>query len=165
MGEFTELSIGVRMKHDIPDEVVDAIEAMVTDRAMDCQGHVPSAKYQPKVQHPLFSYESDRWRWMLHGGGSYYFPAQPHVEWKNDDEVGKCYFLTLRTNIKNYNEEWEKFLDFIAPYIDEDGYIGTIRYNGAEFPDLLFATEDGKIERRGVVKLEPKDVYGQCETR
>lgn len=130
MGMYTELAIGVEFKEDVPEEVVAAISSMVDGNRVE------------GYDHPLFS--KPRHAMMLRSGGSYYFAAQPCLRWKHDD-ISRSWFLTVWTNIKNYEDEWEAFLDFIAPHIEERGYIGHMRYEEDDEPTLLYA-EDGAIQ-------------------
>lgn len=149
MGMYTELNIAVTFKDEVPSEVVKVLSYM---------GREPSDKCDtPKLpEHPLF--QTDRWSWMLRSGGSYYFSGKPHLTWVLDD-IAKCWFLTLRTNIKNYTEEWEHFLDFIAPHI-EDGYIGTYQYEEDAAPTLVWVNK-GKVTFQTVeVPAELKERFG-----
>jgi hypothetical protein len=129
MGMYTELCLGVWLKPGLPDDIVRVLTFMA-----EANDNVPDP---PHADHPLF--RTERWRWMLQSGGSYYFDAQPCLVWKLDD-ISKSWFLTVLTNIKNYSREWECFLDFLAPYVDasEDQYLGTYRYEESDRPSLLF---------------------------
>ena len=67
---------------------------------------------------------------------SYYFNAQP-VHVFEYDVIGRCWFLTNISNLKNYDSEIEKFLDWISPYIEDTGFFGYMRYEEDDFPTLL----------------------------
>lgn len=138
MGMYTELAIGVRFKQDLATPVRDTLAYMTAN--------APRDPFAPPVEHRLFG--TDRWRWMLQSGGSYYFSAQPCCIWRYDD-ISNAWFLTVWTNIKNYTDEWDAFLDFILPHLDEDGYIGTYRYEEDENPTLLYV-ERGALIRHQV---------------
>jgi len=131
MGMYTELNIGVRFKRDTPDSIINAISYMIDN---DAPREFPE-------EHEIFG--TDKWEWMLRSAGSYYFASQPTRVWCYD-EITEAYFLSVCTNIKNYNGEWEKFLYFIAPYVETEGYIGTYRYEESEHPELLY-NEGGRI--------------------
>lgn len=124
MGMYTELSIGIELKSDTPKAVIDVLEYMA--RGGDTV---------PAYGHPLF--ETDRWDWMLRSGGSYYFDAKPSLYFGHDD-IPNAWFLSVRTNIKNYCSEWEKFLDWLCPFIDTQGYLGTYRYEESDDPTLVY---------------------------
>lgn len=135
MGMYTELNIGIRLKKDLPPDVLKALQYMTSE----LDAHEKSIDFN--TDHSLF--KTDRWKWMLHSGGSYYFDAQPMLHWKFD-EISKGWNLSFVTNIKNYSSEWEEFLKFIAPHVDNFGdndkalYIGTYRYEESESPTLVF---------------------------
>lgn len=150
MGMYTELSIGVRIKGETPSGVIAALEAMASpivpnENTTDEKVRKKSSIPPETLAHPLF--DTERWAWMLRSGGGYYFRAQPTLVW-GYDKVGEGWNLTFCTNIKNYSNEWEHFLDFIAPWIEggEDReYIGTYRYEEDEYPSLVFINA-GKVE-------------------
>lgn len=147
MGMYTELFLGVEIHGSKGSDHIKALTYMAAT-----QEEQPKLSKDFDMSHPLF--KTDRWSWMLRSGGSYYFRTKPCLVFRYD-EIANAYFLTLITNIKNYTGEWEQFLDYIAPHIDEDTTckcIGWIRYEEAEHPTLLYI-EDGKIEYK-TVKLD-----------
>lgn len=128
---YTELSIGIRLKVNTPKEIIDILQKMLT----------ADEEFLTNIIHPLF--KTDRWWWMLQSSGSYYFHRQTNTIFKFD-KIINSYFLSFTTNIKNYGSEFEHFLDFISPYIDTKGYIGTYQYEEMEEPYLLYNI-NGKI--------------------
>ena len=49
------------------------------------------------------------------------------------------YNLTFITNIKNYHNEWELFLDWVRPWVDENEYPqGYLRYEDSETPSAVY---------------------------
>lgn len=124
MGMYTELNIGLELSKDTPEEVINIINYMISGEGSD----MPTTP-----NHPLFS--TDRWDFML-TCSSYYFNAQPVHKFEYD-EIGECWFLTSISNLKNYNSEIEKFLDWISPYINDNGFFGYMRYEEDDFPTLL----------------------------
>lgn len=139
MGMYTELCLGVEFKQDTPGWVIDTLSFMARP------GAKPGETPPPHESHKLF--QTERWDWMLRSGGSYYFDAKPVLRWEKDRIGG--WYLTVWTNIKNYAGEWEAFLDFIAPYLESEGFIGHHRYEEDENPTLLYA-KDGAIVWRKV---------------
>ncbi len=133
MGMYTELYLGIDLKPETPPRVIEILKAMI-DLTAENMTDLP--------EHPFF--KTERWHWCLKSGGSYYFDAQPHCLFEYDD-ITKGWHLTFGTNIKNYTREWESFVDWIAPWInEEDGHIGHYRYEEDDMPTLLYA-------RKGVV--------------
>ena len=65
-------------------------------------------------KHPLFEGDT-RWTWMLRSD-SYYFAGDTHSTIRFDD-IGKCFYLCIRCNLKNYDEEIEHFINWIMPYL------------------------------------------------
>lgn len=60
------------------------------------------------------------------------------------DSISKTWNLTVNANCKNYGNEYQKFLDYIQPYIDEEGFLGFIRYEESENPTLIYNDVDEK---------------------
>lgn len=129
MGMYTELNIGFRLKRETPPNVVTALQSLVdgVDVTLD---------------HPFFT--TARGQWCLRSAGSYYFPCPPmrrvHVDSIDSRRFG------VVTNIKNYDREWELFLDWIGPYVDanEGEYLGTYRYEEEARPTFI-VMGDGKL--------------------
>jgi len=76
---------------------------------------------------------------MLHCD-SYYFDADTHSTLRYDDIIGS-YFLCIRSNFKNYDDEIQSFIDWIRPYINksEGDFLGFWRYEEDEEPTLIYA--------------------------
>lgn len=142
MGMYTEVVIGVEFKKDTPQSVIDILSWMANKDAED-------APLPELPDHPLFT--TERWKWMLRSGGSYYFDLQPFLEWRKDD-IADLWFLSVGTNIKNYGNEWQEFLSFIAPHLryPDRKFIGYYRYEEDEEPTLLYADGNGGIEWRQI---------------
>ncbi len=99
MGMYTELIFGASFKEGTPKEVIDTIKYLVD------YGEKPVPCLFDMDRNPL-------------GGGSYYFGVSSPVKKFWYDEIGRSWILSSRSNIKNYNDEIEKFLEWIKPYID-----------------------------------------------
>lgn len=141
MGMYTELHFNVELKEDVPPEVVAVLKYMLNRES--------NAVEPPLPDHPLF--QCFRWRGMLQCD-SYYFRADTHSTLRFDD-IGRSYYLCIRCNLKNYDDEIEKFVDWIMPYIDAiDGdFLGFSRYEETEVPTLLYYKEpSGKSHDDGV---------------
>lgn len=126
MGMYTEFHFNTELKRDIPDEIRAVLDYMVGNR--DDEPATP--------EHPLFC--TTRWRMMLRSG-SYYFDADTHSTLRDDEQGGS--YLCIRCNLKNHDDEIEKFCDWVRPYIDKcDGdFLGFSRYEATETPTLIFA--------------------------
>lgn len=83
-------------------------------------------EFDNKPDHPFF--KTDRWDTLLYGGSAYF----PDCEYGARMTVGpQTITLELSASLKNYDEEIEKFLDWIEPYRDS----GTIYYRYEENED------------------------------
>lgn len=129
MGMYTEFHFNVELKRDVPEEVISALKYMTT---------VDGLEPTDLPYHPLFW--TDRWYYML-TCDSYYFPMIPATSLLYDN-IAKCYFLSVRSNFKNYDDEIEKFLDWISPYVvDTIDFAGFYRYESAEEPTLIYLSD------------------------
>lgn len=79
---------------------------------------------------------------------SYYFPSISDSKMEQD-RIDQQYHLNIRCNLKNYDDEIEKFLDYISPYIETKGFLGYMRYEESEEPTLIYC-DSGKIRYRYV---------------
>ncbi len=125
MGTYTELNIGIELKKDIPNSIIEVLKIMTSLDDIDIT-EVPD--------HPLFKTES--WERMLMCE-SYYFDAKSVLRFEYD-AISKTHFLTVICNLKNYDNEIQKFLDWICPYINTQDYIGHIRQEEDLYPTLLY---------------------------
>ena len=138
MGMYTVLVMNCRIK--APKDVIDILEYMTLQSDGDT-----SALNLP--DHPLF--KTARWDWMMHGQ-SCYFDELTDSKLLYDETFGE-YYLSVAFNIKNYNDEIQKFLDWIEPYMRTTGFIGYTRYEECEDPALIYH-EGNQIIYRSVNK-------------
>jgi len=127
MGMYTELHFNCELPKDTPPSVLAVLRYMLREQG---DRDVPTLP-----DHPLF--QTSRWAVML-GCDSYYFSADTHSTLRFD-ECGDSYYLCIRTNLKNYDNEIEKFVDWISPYIDgfDGDFLGFSRYEQTETPELI----------------------------
>lgn len=138
MGMYTEFHFNAELKKDAPKDVMDILRYMLRD------GHTELPLDRPN--HPFF--QCDRWQGLF-TGESAYFPIT-NVRCINNDHFSST-VLNVRSNIKNYDCEIQKFLHWIQPYIDEgcDTLLGYYRYEEDVWPELIFIDSD---ERHIVIK-------------
>ena len=70
--------------------------------------------------------------------GSYYFPGADHfVVEKRTYDRGRC--VSFRSNLKNYDQEIQKFFDWIDPHViaGPGEFIGYSLYEESETPTLF----------------------------
>lgn len=125
MGMYTELVLGIKIKPD-PD-VLTVLNYML--------GETDHLDERPS--HELF--KTNCWDIML-VCDSYYFDGQTDSKLFKDDlyPESPMYYLNVRSNLKNYNSEIEKFLDWLKPYIETDGFLGYTRYEEDDHPTLIY---------------------------
>lgn len=131
MGMYTELVCAFELENDTPIEVINTIRYMT--------GQLDKIEKTPN--HELF--DTDRWSFMLRSD-SYYFEGDTHSAIRLDDLYKgnqshlNSYYVTIRCNLKNYNGEIEKFINWIKLYSTTKGFIGYKRYKEYEEPTLIF---------------------------
>ncbi len=140
MGMYTELRFFAEMPRPIDCQVEMVLSHLV--------GPWCEYPYEPPA-HPFF--ECSRWL-SIAKMDSYYFNADTHSSFRFD-EVANSHFLTIQSNLKNYDSEIEKFIDWITPHcrgigpLDEDGepygdgfpgtFMGYYRHEEDEIPTLI----------------------------
>lgn len=134
MGMYTEIVFNARLKEDIPQEVVEIIKTLASP---DFFGKI----IENAPNHAFFKTER---QWFMRGS-SYYFPTTNKPQFKYD-ELAKYWSLSIRSNIKNYNSELEKFLDWIKPYIESGsgprGLYATTQYEEDDTPTSYYLIEE-----------------------
>ena len=125
MGMYTEFHFNAEVRGSSPASVIEILKFMV-------DGTVSEPEEKPC--HPLF--RTDRWEGMLRCD-SYYFAADTNSTFRYDT-ISKAYFLCVRCNFKNYDDEIQKFIDWIKPYIvaEEGDFLGFYRYEERQQPSL-----------------------------
>ena len=126
MGMYTELYLGVDLKKDTPMSIINWLNANQEFNYKEATLKCPTDLKNTQLS-------------TLRGGGSYYFYAQPHFNFKYD-EISESYHLTLGINIQNYDNEIDSFLQLLRPYLYmEDGeHMGHVRYKEDTTPTLLY---------------------------
>ena len=99
---YTELIFGAELKKETPNEVIEALKYMLGE-----------IQEKPKY-FPLLDGRCEG----LFQGSSYYFAINKPVKKMWLDDIDNCYHISTRSNIKNYENEIETFLEWIKPYIE-----------------------------------------------
>jgi hypothetical protein len=76
---------------------------------------------------------------MVTSCSSYYFPQANHFVVEYDD-IAKAWSVSFRANLKNYDNEIEKFFDWVDPHVrmGDGEFIGYSLYEEDEAPTLRF---------------------------
>jgi len=64
----------------------------------------------------------------------------------DDIRTTPIWTLTGCSNLKNYDNEIFKLLEWLAPYIDTNGFLGFKRYEEDYDPTLIYKWENGLIQ-------------------
>ena len=139
MGMYTELVLACELKRDVPQEVLDVLRFMCVWQGGSRQPpeHLPD--------HPLF--RMSHWEYVLRSG-SFYFPGETNSTLRVFEPTNTWY-LTARSNLKNYGSEIEYFLQWLAPYSETEGFVGYYRYEESPHPSLIYFAE-GKAARQHI---------------
>lgn len=106
---YTELILGCGLHESTPKEIINIIEWLFDGN----NTNLPV----PKLCPPEFV--STRIRWMFSSKGSYYFGASSGHRKLDFDAIRESYSINARCNIKNYEQEFETFLEWLKPFIDQ----------------------------------------------
>lgn len=133
MGSFVEINVSFGLFEDTPKEIIDILHSMI-----DRTG-------QPAIlpEHEFFKCE--RWESITCGGST----SSTMIF----DTGTKNWKISIRGDLKKYDCEIEKFLDWIVPYIATCGFIGYTK--GEEYGDpTLVYIDDGRVVFKGVEVYE-----------
>lgn len=125
MGMYTELVLGLELDNN--EATIQKLKYMLDITTYD----VP-------IDDPFF--KTPRWEYMLYCD-SYYFAGQTDSKLIYDNMVN-THYLNVRCNLKNYNNEIELFLQWLAPHIVTNGFLGYMRYEEDDNPTLIYNTAD-----------------------
>lgn len=127
MGMYTEFVFASNLKRDTPQGVIDILKAMTEGEGYELL-NIPEDNF----------FKCYRWRWLF-TCDSYYFNGETNTLFTYDDILKTC-TLTVRSNLKNYDLEIQKFLKWIKPYLDkyEDDFLGYYRYEEDDEPTLIY---------------------------
>ncbi|WP_343349187.1 hypothetical protein [Terrisporobacter petrolearius] len=130
MGMYTEFVFGVSLKKETPKDVINVLKYMTEE------GSTEDIKIESLPKHSFF--ETERWA-VLFISDSYYFDGITNTILKLDPVI-KRYCLTVRSNLKNYDNEIDKFIDWIKPYVEGSWYefLGYKRNEENEGPTLIY---------------------------
>lgn len=154
MGMYTGLVLDLETKPETPDSVIKILEFMIKDRT--------GVWLDPTPDHPLFTNTDGWWTWCLQGSNSYFNiersselhrPDWCLHDWYSDEEKGNAYNLSVCSDLKNYHDQFQLFLDWITPYVY--GGRGWIQYECDESPTLVYWSDEDQVPKlRFVGKYE-----------
>lgn len=109
MGEYTELIFGAAIKKDIPQNVLNVLNYLFNGE--------PRPIYDDELPDHEF-FRCGRWTHITRGSSYYFAVRNTHASMVHD-KISNTYNCSSRGNLKNYENEIEKFLAWIKPYIEQ----------------------------------------------
>lgn len=133
MGMYTELIFGANCKADLLNEIDLAVLQYLFNNG-------PEPIVLP--DHPFF--KCDRWKYITKSLSYYFAVRSPYASIKHD-KISETWNLSSRANLKNYDSEIEKFLDWIKPKLEQgSGYrdfYAIVCYEEQDEPTIYYLKE------------------------
>lgn len=133
---YTELIFGASLKKETPKEIIDILDWMINSEDLI------KSKYPETPEHEFFKCE--RWKYLFKMSSYYFGVSDSHSSmWR--DSLDTEWIISTRSNIKNYDSEIEKFIDWIKPWISggsgyRDMYAISI-YEESDEPTIYYLDE------------------------
>ncbi len=124
---YTLISFTANLKKETPENIIKLLEEMKNNSL--------HGDYKDLPEHCFF--KTERWK-MFFTSDSYYFSDKTNCFFYKD-RITDSWFLEFKSNLKNYDEEIDKFIDWITPFINEPegSFIGYKMYEEDKMPTLL----------------------------
>jgi len=130
MGSYTELIFGASLKKETPPDVIETLK------------HYCGLVELPEEQ---LVFKTKSGRNPLNMGGSYYFGVINTDPQMIYDKIRPSWYISSRTNLKNYENEIEDFLKWVKPYLDsgsgEREFYAIVTYEQGE-PTIYYLEEE-----------------------
>lgn len=123
---YQELYINAKLKHDVPESIVDILKYMTGD--MDIDNIIITAD-------ALF--KTENWQYMLQSESSRFdLSAKSTLDYSAVDD---CYFIRVSCSLNNNENQIEKFLGFINNYLNKKpgDFLGYLRDEDSNDPYIL----------------------------
>lgn len=106
MGHYTEFVFGVSLLSTTPKIVINVLDYLVNREELI---NIPNHEF----------FNCNRYSYIA-TSSSYYFGYSDSSSTFNSkaDNINNEYLLSIRSNIKNYDNEIDKFVDWIRPYVN-----------------------------------------------
>lgn len=133
---YTELIFGATLKEKTPTYITQALDSVINDRT--------NVNLSDEVKQFSDEYSLSKLIWC----SSYYFGAHVNKPSCDFDKIAGRWCVSFRANCKNYQNEIEKFIEFITPYVEygsgPTNIFAIVQYEEDDYP-TLYGTE-GKYE-------------------
>ena len=130
MSMYTEIYVKAVLKEDVNINVIDVLKYMLGMDNIELEDLI-------LPNHSLFT--TNNWHYMLRSGSYYHVPYTVKLFEYND--ISESYYLVVRSDFKNYQDEIGKFFDWITPYLKKYGdktFIGYSLYEEDDEPKLYY---------------------------
>lgn len=158
MGEYTKFSVILPIKTDTPENIKNILIDIVENSGNNL-------KTMELPEHEFFKDEN---RFYFAQCNSYYFTGTSNSKIHYNEKIGcktdNRMILHIDCDFKNYENEIDLFLNFIAPYVDanHNTFLGYSREEKFINPELYFIN-NGKITSYISINFYGDDYYIECE--
>lgn len=125
---YTELIFGATLKENTPTYVTQALDNIINDRT--------NIDLPDEVKQFSDEYSLSKLIWC----SSYYFGAHSNKPSFTFDKIANRWSISFRANCKNYQNEIEKFIGFITPYVEygsgTTNIFAIVQYEEDDYPTL-----------------------------
>ena len=151
MGMYTEFIFGCELSKDTPKVCIDALDYSINGEEKKPKYENPQTYDEKRYNENYIErttpiedilafiekYDFDR----LFHSCSYYFGALNPIHRFEYDEIDKAYHISTRSDLKNYSNQIEKFIEYITPYVRHgSGYgheiFAYVQYEEDDFPTM-----------------------------
>jgi hypothetical protein len=150
MGLYTELVIACELRPNPPLSVIQEIKWWIGE-----------IEYDPQWARLTNNTDSPPWYYDVLNSYSPDFPGEARCTLTTCAQDTYC--LTIRTSRKNYNLEYEHFLQWLAPHSATEGFVGSIRSSIEDSPRLIYFY-NGKAKLRRILSYDEADIIVNEET-
>lgn len=130
---YTELIFGATLKKKTPTYVTDALNCIINDSV--------TTNLSDEAKQFIDEYSLSKLIWCT----SYYFGAHVNKPSCYFDKIANTWCISFRGNCKNYQNEIERFIEFIKPYVEygsgPTNIFAIVQYEEDDYP-TLYGTED-----------------------
>jgi hypothetical protein len=151
MGMYTEFIFGCELSKNTPKVCVDALDYVINgeekkpkyenpegyEEEMFNENYIERTTSVEEIEKFIEEYDFYR----LFCSCSYYFGAANPVRKFGYDHISNSYKISTRADLKNYSGQIEKFIEYIAPYVEHgSGYehriFAYVHYEEDHFPTM-----------------------------
>lgn len=128
MGMYTELMLRCQLER-VPEEVFNMLNWMSSSDDLQDDPQLP--------EHELF--KCSRWR-SIGWSNSFYFTPLSCFKFQKSPIDEDVYFLIIICDLKNYDNEIDKFIHWLTPYFQDGRHepIGWKRYEEDDEPTIIY---------------------------